>query len=341
MKQCIKKGAFMVLTGVLVFTLSCENAGNTGDDDSEDDTTISISAVPGVTPPVIGETPVTSITETDQFTGTVSWSPDDDPFASGTVYTATVTLTAKSGYTTTGVAADFFTVSGAATTNPADSGVVTAVFPATLSGTLTHIDSDDQGGKAYGVWGDGSFIYLANGLVGIHSYSVDGSGNLTHIDSDNPGGFSLGVWGDGSFIYLANEGGGIHSYSVDGSGNLTHIDSDDQGDLAYDVWGDGSFIYLANRGGGIHSYSVDGSGNLTHIDSDNPGDLAYGVWGDGSFIYLANWEGGIHSYSVDGSGHLTWIDSDDPGDSAEGVWGDGSFIYLANGFGGIHSYKVE
>ncbi len=143
------------------------------DDGNEDDTTISISAVPGVTEPAIGETPVASITETDEYTGTVSWSPDDNSFAVGTVYTATVTLTAKSGYTMTGVAADFFTVSGATATNPADSGVVTAVFPATLSGNLIHINSDDPGGVAYGVWGDGSFIYLANGGGGIHSYKVE------------------------------------------------------------------------------------------------------------------------------------------------------------------------
>jgi len=47
------------------------------------------------------------------------------------VYTATITLTAKEGFTLTGVAADFFTVADATATNPADSGVVTAVFPST------------------------------------------------------------------------------------------------------------------------------------------------------------------------------------------------------------------
>ena len=35
---------------------------------------------------------------------------------------------------------------------------------------LTHVDSDDQGGNAYGVWGDGNFVYLANGAVGLHTY---------------------------------------------------------------------------------------------------------------------------------------------------------------------------
>ncbi|MGN7760880.1 S-layer homology domain-containing protein [Paenibacillus sp. 22594] len=47
------------------------------------------------------------------------------------VYTATITITPKPGYTLTGVPAYFFTVPGASTTNTANSGVVTAEFPAT------------------------------------------------------------------------------------------------------------------------------------------------------------------------------------------------------------------
>ncbi|MCL2482793.1 MAG: InlB B-repeat-containing protein [Propionibacteriaceae bacterium] len=86
--------------------------------------------VPGVTTPVAGEHPVTSV-DTSEYTGTVTWSPADDPFADGTTYTATVTLTPKIGYTLTGVAANSFKVIGATTTtNPQDSGVITAVFEA-------------------------------------------------------------------------------------------------------------------------------------------------------------------------------------------------------------------
>ena len=104
-------------------------------------TVVNIAAIPGVTPPNYGETPVTTITETAQYTGTVSWSPNDDPFAATTVYTATITLTAKSGYTLIGVAADFFTVAGATSvTNSAESGAVTAVFPATGAAPATVIN---------------------------------------------------------------------------------------------------------------------------------------------------------------------------------------------------------
>jgi len=100
-------------------------------------TTVSLSAIGGVTAPVTGAVPVTTVTETAQFTGTVTWAPADNPFNAGTVYTATITLTAKAGFTLTGVAADSFTVAGATATNPIDSGVVTAVFSATAAAPTT------------------------------------------------------------------------------------------------------------------------------------------------------------------------------------------------------------
>ena len=94
--------------------------------------TVTEPAIVGVTAPVVGETPVTAITEGKQFTGTVTWSPEVSTFAASTVYTATITLTPKVGYKLDGVAANFFTVAGATSvSNGANSGVVTAVFPAT------------------------------------------------------------------------------------------------------------------------------------------------------------------------------------------------------------------
>lgn len=97
-----------------------------------EDEVVSISAIPGVTAPVRGTVPVTAISETAQYTGSITWSPSDSTFKPGTVYTATITLYPKAGYTLNGVTEDFFTVAGAASvSNAADSGVITAVFPAT------------------------------------------------------------------------------------------------------------------------------------------------------------------------------------------------------------------
>jgi outer membrane protein OmpA-like peptidoglycan-associated protein len=95
-------------------------------------TTVTDSAIAGITPPVSGATPVTSITADAQFTGTVTWNGNPSSFSPATAYTATITLTPTAGYSLAGVAANFFTVSGATSvTNTAGSNVVTAVFPAT------------------------------------------------------------------------------------------------------------------------------------------------------------------------------------------------------------------
>jgi hypothetical protein len=102
------------------------------------DTVISVAAIGGVTRPVTGATPVTTVTSANGYTGTVSWSGAPVSFAVGTTYTATITLNAASGFTLTGVIANFFTVSGATSvTHLADSGVISAVFPATVAGTAT------------------------------------------------------------------------------------------------------------------------------------------------------------------------------------------------------------
>ena len=102
---------------------------------------IDISSIEGIAVPASGLTPVTKITETDQFTGTVRWTPEHSVFAPGTDYTATIVLAPKQTFTTVGVDANFFTVMGANTvTNPANSGVITAVFPRTANENDVTVD---------------------------------------------------------------------------------------------------------------------------------------------------------------------------------------------------------
>ena len=102
------------------------------------DQTIDIRAIAGVTAPVAGATPVDSVTATAEYTGTVTWSPTASPtFAHGMTYTATITLAPQSGFTLTGITADTFTVAGATSVhNSVDSGVITAIFPATSLTTV-------------------------------------------------------------------------------------------------------------------------------------------------------------------------------------------------------------
>lgn len=96
---------------------------------AEPATAISLPKIRGVILPEPGASPVTTITETEQYMGTITWSPVDDPFVEGREYTATITLVSKEGYTLEGIGENYFSVSGAAAANAAGSGVVTAVFP--------------------------------------------------------------------------------------------------------------------------------------------------------------------------------------------------------------------
>jgi hypothetical protein len=92
---------------------------------------VTIKEILGVEAPVPGAVPVTTITETSQYTGTVKWLPAHSQFKEGTSYTATITLTAKSGFVFNAVPANFFKVPGATALNSADSGVITALYLAT------------------------------------------------------------------------------------------------------------------------------------------------------------------------------------------------------------------
>jgi hypothetical protein len=154
---CIVKNTFAgfatIALAIVVSTLSVTGCKNPADppkstpqtsNDSNNDgnmpAVINIAAIQGVTVPVNGEIPVTRITESSQYSGTVTWNGNPVAFAASTQYTATITLTAKTGYTLQGVAANFFTVAGAATvSNSANSGVITAVFPATAVTNITSV----------------------------------------------------------------------------------------------------------------------------------------------------------------------------------------------------------
>jgi formylglycine-generating enzyme required for sulfatase activity len=99
------------------------------------DQTISLLAIPGVIAPAKGAIPVTTEIATEQYTGTISWDPSANTFVADTVYTANLVLTAKAGFTLTGVAANSYTVAGAAVSHAVNSGTVVAVFPKTGSAT--------------------------------------------------------------------------------------------------------------------------------------------------------------------------------------------------------------
>ena len=141
------------------------------------DTSISSTFITGVTPPVTGVSPVTSITPGSGFTGTVSWSGSPLTFDGSTVYIATITIIPNAGYTVAGILANQFTVPGATSvTNSSDSGVITAMFPATAPVPQGSITAN---GPFCGT-GAGLLTWIAT--TGTAPYTVvynDGTANRT------------------------------------------------------------------------------------------------------------------------------------------------------------------
>ena len=153
---------------------------------------------------------MTSITETDQFTGTVTWDGGWAwalYFGGGKAYTATITLTAKSGYTLTGVAGNFFTVTGATTvTNPVDSGVITAVFPAT--GTVS-IGDTALGGKVAYILQSGDPGYVAGEQRGLIAAGTDQS--------------TFATWANAAGVAGAYTGGGYTDWRLPSRDELNKL----------------------------------------------------------------------------------------------------------------------
>jgi hypothetical protein len=144
---------------------------------------VNISAITGVVGPGADGSivPASTITSTARFTGTVSWNPpisSSGVFAPGTLYTATITLTPKSGYTFEGVAADYFTVEGARASNAANSGTVTAVFTGIRADDVSSLNGAVTAAKSYN---GGAVIYLSSAFYN----SANTAGTAIVVDAGN------------------------------------------------------------------------------------------------------------------------------------------------------------
>ena len=112
----------------------------------QEETTPIPSAALTVTTPVTGAVPGTEATGTGQFTvGAVSWTPEHSRFLGAVSYTATVTLTAHTGYTFTGLSSS--TINGKTATIKSNSGTAVTLsytFAATGAAIVTGIQIASQ-----------------------------------------------------------------------------------------------------------------------------------------------------------------------------------------------------
>ncbi|MCD7829268.1 MAG: HlyD family efflux transporter periplasmic adaptor subunit, partial [Clostridiales bacterium] len=174
--------------------------------------------------PVTGNVPQSDITETDAYTGTISWNCTSDVFKAETSYTATIVLTANDGYTFS--SAELPTISGASYTwqiiNEGDSGAklrIVATFGATdadeTDADETDTDSDTDATDvtdSTGTTSDISASESAGTTSGNSSGSISGGGSSGSVS--------------GSVSSGTTSSGATDSSSTSGSNSSLYTSSD-------------------------------------------------------------------------------------------------------------------
>ena len=97
--------------------------------------------IDGIAAPATSQTPPNSINETEQYTATLSWDPAHTIFEAETEYTATLSLTAKPGYSFDSASGNELSIDGATSTSfsitDSTHATLVATFPATGANPVT------------------------------------------------------------------------------------------------------------------------------------------------------------------------------------------------------------
>lgn len=167
--------------------------------------------------PAAGQKPQSDIKETDTFTGTISWNCATDVFQADTAYTATIKLTAKSGYEfSTNIIPE---VKGADVTSEvqkSDSGDSILMIKARFAKTAVAQSADDakkdsqdsssaSGSSALGKEGGstGTAAAQAAGAASADAYGTGSAGAGSAASSGSTSGSGSGT--SGGSVYSAYE----------------------------------------------------------------------------------------------------------------------------------------
>jgi peptidoglycan hydrolase-like protein with peptidoglycan-binding domain len=252
------------------------------------DTTIATAAIAGVTAPILGAAPVTTVTATSSYTGTVTWNTNPVSFAASTIYTATITLTPKTGYTLSGVTVNSFTVGGATTvTNSANSGVVTAVFPATL-GVISYATP--------------SAVALAPGVTNPVSQAANSFIPLPN--ATNATGI-VNSWVTGTkdrIKFTVTDTTGVSTITINGSAYTSGAD------YILTSTATPTIVVTTTEGGklnGVYTFTIAVSANTFIGDSMGGGKVAY-ILQPGDTGYSASVQHGLIAATADQSTGIRW-----------------------------------
>ena len=110
------------------------------------------------------------------------------------------------------------------------------------------------------LWGDGTYIYLANG-DGVKAYTFNGTEFTEIASAGNTGDITFGVWGNGTIIYATEYNTDeLTAYRFNGT-SFTEISTISLNNPLF-LWGDTTYIYVARESTGLFAYAIEEGCNV-------------------------------------------------------------------------------
>ena len=236
-------------------------------------------------------------------------------------------------------------------------------------------DAAEDNGNPYGVWSDGTTIWVADEHDDrLYAYTLDGGARDTakefglHEDSGNrfeDNANPRGIWSDGDTMWVADLADNmLYAYTLDGGArdqsrefNL-HRDGDnpaeDNGSPA-GIWSDGDTMWVANFGNDrLFAYPLPGGtqpppgGGDRHADREfglaPDNDRPWGIWSDGDTMWVAN-DGNdrLYAYALSNGNRDIPKEFNLAGANSgpAGIWSDGTTIWVADYFNDrLYAYSL-
>jgi hypothetical protein len=210
---------------------------------------------------------------------------------------------------------------------------------------FTLVDENTtQSVLGYDIWGDGTYIYVADQSGGIDVYSFNGAALTYHTSNSTNSTNATNVWGDGTYIYVADSTGGIDVYDKFNGTSLVYRTTDVTNTTnAQSVWGDGTYIYVADFSGGIDVYEEFNGTSLVYRTSNTTNTTgAYGVWSDGTYVYVAD-STNVDVYDKFNGTTLNYRTTATIASSnyVHKIRGDGTYLYVADISADIDAYVYD
>jgi len=209
-------------------------------------------------------------------------------------------------------------------------------FPGGAPPNTSGLGHPDDG---YDVWGDGTYVYVANGSDGIRAYTFDGTA-FTAVGNVDNGGNYKGVFCFNDIVF-AGSSVSLFTYTFDGT-DFTNQNAVTYaayyGDTAvYGVYADSVGVFAARETAGMsvytyggRAYSLSSVGVLAELGTVKTPMWATTVWADNDFIYFGDRKQ-IRVFSFNGT-TFTFKNAI-VADANAALWGDGTYLY-ALGRGG-------